>query len=90
MNKIILTVIGILVLGIVVAALVFTTFFKTPSSTEPNPTIGSSPLYTYQYSNIIYPNMTERIESEPAVTFSVKNSGCSTFSLTAKIYSSGK
>ena len=56
MNKIILAVIGILVLGIVVAALAFTTFFKTPESNEPNPTIGASPLYTQKYSKVIYPN----------------------------------
>ena len=54
MNKIILTIIGAIILILVIATISLTTFFKTPNLF--NSTNFTSPLYTYQYSNIIYPN----------------------------------
>lgn len=54
MNKIILTIMGVIIIIVVVAALTFTTFFKSPEA--PTSTNKTSPFYLTQYSNIVYPN----------------------------------
>lgn len=54
MNKIILTIGGVLVIIVITLMLMVTTFFKTP---EVNKILNStSPLYDTKYSNVKYPN----------------------------------
>lgn len=54
MNKTILIIAGVIFLGIVVAALAFTTFFKNPTIEVSTNT--TSPFYTIKYAQVKYPN----------------------------------